>query len=205
MEPRGFLLNYGKTAEFGRFTSESTAALSRGDCVVIQSPRGLELGTVLRPAPGTESAVGQIPASGTILRPVTLEDRSRTGDLQRRCQSLFTESRRIAESLGLPLEIIDTEILLDGRNAYLHYLSRNRFDARPLIEALSDRQTLLVRLHNLVEESHEEAGCSSCSSHGGTGGCGNCPSGGCSSCVRGDVRETILAQSIETASRISLA
>jgi hypothetical protein len=203
LEPRGYLLNYGKTAEFGRFLSESTSVLSRGDCVVIQSLRGLELGMVLRAAPGSESALAEIPASGTILRPATLEDRSRTGDLHHRCQSLFKESRQLAESLGLPLEIVDTEILLDGRNAYLHYLSRSRFDARPLIEALSDRHILLVRLHNLIEESHEEEGCSSCSNHGG--GCGNCPGGGCSSCVRDDHRETVLAQSIETASRISLA
>jgi hypothetical protein len=205
MEPRSYLLNYGKAAELGRFTFEMPAALSRGACVVIQSPRGLELGTVLRPAPGPDSAVGQIPTSGTILRPASSEDRSKTADLHHRCKILFAQGRRLAESLELPLEIVDTEILLDGRNAYVHYLSRSSFDARSLIEELSDRHTLLVRLHNLIEESHEESGCSSCSSHSAGGGCGNCPSGGCSSCVRGDIRETVVTQTIETASRISLA
>jgi cell fate regulator YaaT (PSP1 superfamily) len=205
MEPRSYLLNYGKTAEFGRFTAELPAALSRGDCVVIQSPRGLELGTVLRVAPGTESAVGQIPTLGSILRPTTLEDRCKADDLHHRCQALFAEGRRLAESLELPLEIVDTEILLDGRNAYLHYLARSRFDARPLIEGLSDRLALLVRLHNLVEENHEEDGCSSCSNHAGGGGCGNCSSGGCSSCSRGHIRETVVTEPVEAASRISLA
>jgi cell fate regulator YaaT (PSP1 superfamily) len=199
MKLTSYLLHYGKTAEFGRFESDVPSPWSRGDRVIIESPRGLELGTVLRIAPTEQSGLTELPKSGTILRRMTHEDESNNGRLHSRGQELFADSRRLAQSLGLPIEIVDTEILLDGRQAYLHYLSRAGFDGRPLIEQLGDRFSLLVRLHNLIEQSLEEDGCGSCGSHGESGGCGRCSSGNCSSCRHGE------EQPAKPAYRISLA
>jgi cell fate regulator YaaT (PSP1 superfamily) len=199
MQISSYLLHYGKTAEFGRFESDAASAWSRGDRVIIQSPRGLELGTVLRIAPTGQGGLTELPKSGTILRRMTREDESTNGRLHSRGQELFADSRRLVQSLGLPMEVVDTEILLDGRQAYLHYLSRARFDARPLIEQTGDRFSLLVRLHNLIAESVEEGGCGACGDHGESGGCGRCSSGNCSSCRHG------AEQPREPVNRISLA
>jgi cell fate regulator YaaT (PSP1 superfamily) len=183
METSSYLLNYGRTAELGRFEFEDSLSWCRGDRLVINSRRGLELGVVLRPAPTPKSGVSPLPRSGTILRLATSEDESQSAQLQARSQLLFTDSRRLAQALDLPMEVVDTEILLDGQQAFLHYLARAYFDPRPLIEQLLARHEFLIRLNNLVEP--EEAACGACGAGEGSGGCGNCGAGGCGSCDSG--------------------
>jgi cell fate regulator YaaT (PSP1 superfamily) len=205
MSNASYLLNYGKSAEFGSFESILEQAWSRGDRVVIQSPRGLELGTILRIAPSAQAGIPNLPNSGSILRAPTSEDEAKHSHFHSRSQELFADGRSLVQSLDLPMELVDTEILLDGRQAYLHYLSRSEFDARGLIEQLSDRYTLLVRMHNLIQEIHEEGGCSSCGSNSDSGGCGRCSSGNCSTCKLGDNHRSAPVEGAQPSHRVSLA
>jgi cell fate regulator YaaT (PSP1 superfamily) len=147
-----------------------------------------------------------LPSAGTILRAPTADDDAKNQHLKSRSQELFADSRDIARSLGLPMEIVDSEILLEGRHAFLHYLSRDRFDARSLLEQLSDRHSLLVRLHNLIEEeTQDHFGCSSGVSRCGTGGCGACQGGNCSSCHHGNQEPGPTAERSRAPHRVPLA
>jgi hypothetical protein len=114
----------------------------------------------------------------------------------------------------LPFEVVDAEVLLDGRQAVVHYLRWDECDPRPLLDQLSQRHRLLVTLHNLAlppadredEGRPEEARCGS-GGCGAAGGCGSCGSGGCSSCGAHRVSATAVPAlaAAEMPGRIALA
>ncbi len=190
-----YLVSYGNNGEFGRFTASETLACRRGDALVIETNRGLELGRVIRSA-GPEHArlLGSGPA-GRILRrpdPADLQLRER---LRLRGQQLFLDARAQAANLGLPMEILDAEILLDGRQAVLHVLRWGDALPHQLAESLSEAHGLLTVIHDLAlpaskEETEPVDAGHGCGSGGcGSGGCGSgsggCSSGGCGSCSSG--------------------
>jgi hypothetical protein len=183
-----YLLSYGNAGDFGRFRCAQLLTCRRGDQVVARTPRGQEIGTVLRPASPGHGRLLANQFIGEIVRLATDGDMELAQRMHQRSQRLFEDGRRLAAELPLPMEILDVEILLDARQAIVHYLRWTECDPRPLIDSLSGRHRLLITLHDLAlpstheaEEHPEQAGCGvdGC----GGGGCGSCASKSCSTCV----------------------
>ena len=186
MQHREYLLSYGNAGEFGRFQAAEALGCRRGDRLVVRSPRGQEIGVVLRPATAMHAHLLEDRYVGQILRCATPGDFELAERMQRRSQALFADAHRTVTDMHLPLEILDAEILIDGRQAILHYLRWTDCDARALMEPLSKKYRLLITLHDLAiaaaepePEVHGACGSGGC----GSGGCGSCGSGGCSTCV----------------------
>jgi cell fate regulator YaaT (PSP1 superfamily) len=189
-----YLVSHGHSGGFGRFAAAQPLACRRGDRVVVESARGLELGMVLCPA--TAGHVRLLPpaAAGKLLRHATAEDERTQERLRSRSHQLFEESRRLAGVLGLPLEVLDVELLLDGRQLILQHLAWQECDPAPLVDALARAHDLVVRLESLAalagppeeEEGHGGCGQPGCGRAKG-GGCTSCGSGGCTSCGSGGV------------------
>src|SRR4029077_4246256 len=121
-----------------------------------------------------------------ILRPASPGDLDLAARMHKRSQLAFADASRLAREQGLPLEILDVEVLLDGRQAVVHYLRWADCDPRPLMEPLSEQYRMLVTLHDLAlpaPEPEEHAPCGSGGCGSGGGGCGSCSSGNCSSCA----------------------
>ena len=174
-----YLIGYGLLGDFGRFRTARPLHCERGDAVVVLSVRGLELGHVLCPATPRHAHFLPNTTVGTLLRPATPEDDRAAERLSERGRDVFEEARRRAEELGLPLEIIDAEVLL-GEHAVLHFVRWDECDLRELVSGLSRQFSLHVLLEDLTRpavpvSAEAEHGCGSC----GSGGCG---SGGCESC-----------------------
>src|SRR2546430_7681854 len=109
-----YLVSYGCSGDFACFRSAQEAAYRRGERVVVRTPEGLQLGTVMCPAtPGHAQFLSRT-AQGELIRPVTDADERMAEQVRVRADRLFREGRRLAAELELPLEIIDVEILLDG-------------------------------------------------------------------------------------------
>jgi hypothetical protein len=186
MSERHYLVSYGTMGDLGRAGAVPPLVCARGDEVVLRGPRGLELATVLCEAgPGHEQLLGG--AAGEVLRLATPEDRRTVERMRQRGERLFADARQTAAALGLPLEILDVEVLLDGRHAVLHHLRLGECDPRDLMDRLGDRHQLLVSLRDVAlppgataeeEPLHIGCGAENC----GAGGCGSCSSGNCSSC-----------------------
>src|SRR4029077_8517872 len=83
---------------------------------------------------------------GQILRPATSEDERLAARLRERAGLIFDDARLRAERQGLPIEILDVEVLLDAKQAVLHYVAWSPCDPRGLMDALSDQHRLLVSL-----------------------------------------------------------
>lgn len=183
MSPVGYLVQYGRSAFVGRFAA-AAGAFARGDRVVVRSPRGAELGTVLCEAGDRFAATIDPSAGGDLLRGASPDDDALAALREAQGSALVAAA---AES-ALPLTFLDAEVMLDGSAAVLHALPWGPCDADPLFAELSLRFDLPVRLLDLsrmpvVADPPEPAtscGKPDCGSGGGCGTGGGCSTGSCS-------------------------
>ncbi|MFO0877655.1 MAG: hypothetical protein U0840_09890 [Gemmataceae bacterium] len=192
MSATDYLVACGAAGVPGRYRLAAPAALPRGQVVVVESARGLELGEVLRPA-GARATTHYPEASvGKLLRPAQPADLGRAAEVGDLATRLLTRAAQLARDLDLPVEMIDAEVLLDGEHAWLSYVGFQTCDIRHLVAPLSREFGLTLRPHDLTAPT-QEANCGSggCGSGGcGTGGCGTggCGSGGCAAPDREELR-----------------
>jgi cell fate regulator YaaT (PSP1 superfamily) len=187
MDGQEYLVSFGLTGEFGRFRAATALDLSRGDRVVVRGPRGVEVAEVLREATPPHARFFPNTSVGQLLRRPTPADDQAEERAKARGQQLFERGRALAAELGLPLELLDVEALLDGEHAVLHHLRWADADLRPYVSTLSREFELHITLVDLGRprepaggDDHgcgrpdcgkrEEGGCSTC----GSGGCGTC-------------------------------
>ena len=171
----GLVVRYGVPGFVGRFGSATTHP--RGSAVVVRTPRGVELGTVLGDAGHADALAG---AGGEVLRPADNEQPPDPADLLREATTA---------AAGLPLTVVDAEVLLAGSGGVVHALVWGELDGDRLFADLSARLGYPVRLFDLAHATGPadppEPSCGSCGSGGG--GCGSgCGSGG--GCSRKAVR-----------------
>lgn len=195
MTPAEYLVHHGAGGHLGRFRAATPTALARGVAVVVRGRRGLELGEVLCAAEG--KAVLPDPYVGELLRRATTDDLT-AADRQREFgHRLCADAERLAAEAGLPLAVVDLEVLLDDRQAVLHVLRLGPCNEGPLLAELGERHGLIVRLYDLAEtppavpdaaDHLEDVGCGKENCGSGAGGCDSCGSG-CSSCSSGAADE----------------
>ncbi len=191
-----FIVSFGKNGALGVFTSDKPLTLRRGQKVLVQSSRGVEVGSVLRPATLQQARLLGATSSASLLRAVTRDDeiqRDQLADLQQR---LFDMSRNLAQRDGLTLEILDVDVMFDRAQAIIQFVGIDA-DTEKLASALELHFAMTIRLENLSvpkpNDEHEHGGCDKpdCGRTTG-GGCSTCGTGGgCSTCGSGktDLRE----------------
>ena len=202
MGEKSYLIRYGVMSHVGRFPALPTCdrSLERGQLVVIQTDRGLELGEVLiatdgqsathgtsaaaGPArPDGEDPISSVPPSSThVLRAAGPDDLSRSRSALATRSSRFSLCQRILDEGNWPWELVDVEPLLDGRSTVLHYLGPHQLDVASLRARFRVECAMDVVLEPIgpdvgPEFSEEDAhpddagGCGSCGCGAG-GGCG---------------------------------
>jgi hypothetical protein len=178
-----YIVTYGQGGYLGRFPSPTP--VGREARVVVRTPRGLELGTILAEAgPRTMTEV-----AGEVIRLSTPEDEANGARLAARAQVIVADLQEHANSLGLPLLFLDGEVLLDGTQAIVQAVHWADCDASSLFEQLSSRHGLAIKLADLTTTPQKAGGCATCGSE--KSGCSSCGTGGgCStgSCSSGAVK-----------------
>lgn len=182
MTSSDYLLSYGSLGDFGRFFPVTPLTYHRGQRAVVQSPRGVEMATILGTATPGHARFLPNTTVGQILRLATSADEELHRHHQDTGRRLFEEARRRAQDDCLPLEIVDVEFLLDGEHAVLHLLRWADFDPRPLVSGLSRTFEVHILLQDLTRTGCVEAEPEEEEAHGcGKPGCGSEGGGGCSS------------------------
>jgi hypothetical protein len=190
MEAEEYLASFGQTGEFGRFRSSGPLACRRGERVVVRSHRGLEVAEVLREATPRHAHFLPNTSVGQLLRRLGPEDEAAAERARLLGQRLFERGQCLAAELGLPLELIDVDVLLDGRHAVLHHLRGGECDVRPFVSTLSREHDLHLTLEEVgrprgtpEDAGEEDHGCGREGCGRAAGGCGTCGSGGgCATC-----------------------
>jgi PSP1 C-terminal conserved region len=199
-----YLIRYGVMRHVGRFSALPVreGLLERGQLVVIQTDRGVELGEVLialddkstpaRDLPGKttsgnngeESTDSVSIDSSRVLRVAGADDLS----LSKRAEELrsrrFMLCQQILREGNWPWELVDVEPLLDGRATVLHYLGPHQLDVAPLRARFRVECDLDVVLEPVGDDLESEHSASDAHDDGTGGGCGSCgcsDGGGCGS------------------------
>lgn len=184
MNNQEYLVSHGVAGDFGRFRPVQPLECRRGDRVVVRSQQGLHLGVVLCASTPTHGQLLRDTFVGQLLRRASVEDEQTAERMRERGQHLFEDSRRLLDELGLPLEVLDVEVLLDGQRATLYHLRWGECDERPFVRTLSQRYELMIALLNLALAV--ESPSNGDSAHGcGKPDCGQGSGGGCSTCGSG--------------------
>jgi cell fate regulator YaaT (PSP1 superfamily) len=176
-----YLVSYGLGGYLGRF--RSSMGLTRDDRVVVRTLRGIEIGMVLGRAPEINSSFD---SGGEVVRVASHVDVANAASLQERAGQILNAT--IDAASALPILFLDCEILLDGNDAILHAVHWAECDVTPLIEELSQRTGLAIKVADLTT-TPKQGGCSVCGAE--KSGCDSCGTGGgCSSgsCSRGSIK-----------------
>jgi hypothetical protein len=184
-----YLIQYGVSAFVGRFRNP-TEGFERRTGVVIQSPRGTELGTILEEIHPALCNSLTYSVEGELLR-VMSEDDITQAKLDRK------QANQILATLDVgtaPIAVLDAEMLHGGRGLILHVLPWESCQLDAWLAALGDDVKMPVRVLNVGQlaltvdppEPTSKCGSGGCGTGGGCGTTG----GGCStgSCSKGSVK-----------------
>ena len=180
-----YYVRYGLMGRVGRFSATS-AALERGQTVVVHTHRGTELGAVLAAAQRDEPGRVAPPVvnGSRVLRTATDEDLARAGRVARDRFRRFEICQRVFEEGVWPFDLIDVEPLLDEGRTVVHYLGPHDLDVSGLLAAFRSAHALDVIFEAAgrdadepIVETPETTAAGSCGHCGG--GVGGCHTGGC--------------------------
>lgn len=177
------LVRYGAVPEVARFRINGAGAFARGDHVVVETHRGVELGVHLQTTVRTSNAEsnGDADSDGaepeqSVLRRANADDLAASGNLRSRAETEFAEWQDRIEQWKLELELIDLEWTLDGSKLVLYVLNERGPDCTKL--AL---QAAAAGLGVIEVQPVDADGLMQLETGGGGCGSGGCGSGGCSS------------------------
>lgn len=124
------LVRYGQVPEVARFNSPPDERVHRGDLVVVQTHRGLQVGTLLEQVPivSSEGAADHPP----IVRRATAADQAARDENRRRCEEAFDVWCDRIAGWQLDLQLIDLEWTLDGEKLILYVLNERGPDCTKL-------------------------------------------------------------------------
>lgn len=201
-----FLVSHGKSGVIGVFTGATPESYVRGQSVIVQTSRGVELGTVLGPASIRQARIFGAASSGLLMRRRDEQDEARCAELRDLEQQIFEQAQSWAA-----FDILDVDLFFDGQHAIVQFVGAGG-DTEPLALALEQHFRLTIHLENLapVPDSHEHHHCDKPDCGRDAGGCSSCSTGGgCSSCgsSKVDLREYFahLRTQMEVGRRIPLA
>lgn len=169
VRPAVFLIRYGTVPEVARFLDTQGIALQRGDSVIVETHRGLQLGTVLE---RLKQTVADEETDFRIERLATNDDLTAARALAADCNEAFdTWCTRISQ-WELNLELIDLEWTLDRQKQILYVLCERGPDSTKLaLQAAAAGLGIIevqpVAATGLVQPEKSGGSCGS-----GGGGCG---------------------------------
>ena len=122
--------------------------LAAGDKVVVETSRGLELGTVV--IASTQIVAEEL---GEPLKPVvrqaTEEDIEKTRQLENRKREALDECGRLIDELRLPMKLVDADVNLEENRLTVYFSSEGRVDFRELVRELGRRVKMRVEMRQI--------------------------------------------------------
>ena len=159
------LVRYGQVPEVARcqFAGDLPSPL-RSASVVVQTHRGLQLGTILQPIRGSTDREGMF----DVLRLATEDDLAQHLSLSQRCDEEFDAWQERIQKWQLHLQLLDLERTLDGEKLILYVLSERGPDCTKLAI-----QAAAAGLGIIEVQPVSATGLTAPEESGGGGGCGS--------------------------------
>lgn len=167
-----FLVRYGTVPEVARFASDSPDIPVRGEMVVVETDRGIQLGTVLERLKPSFDPAKNSQTEFKLLRSATQRDLDAARDRIRECDEAFPGWCARILQWGLNLELIDLEWTLDRQKLILYVLCDRGPDTTKLALQAAASGFGVIEVQPVSSTGLVTIPQSSCGSGGGDGGCG---------------------------------
>lgn len=140
-----YLVHYGAMQCVGVF-SYADSLLLYGDKVIVKTPRGQEVGTVLGEA-AREVRAKHVPhgIEDRILRPMTETDAEKNQKLLEDEREELQLCKQIIQSMGISMDLVRVEHLFGGERMIIYYTAKGRVDFRELVK------TVAAEFHTRIE------------------------------------------------------
>ncbi len=132
-----FVIRYGQMRHIGEYECVEGLTHPRGQCVVVRSDRGTEIGEVLCQATERTAQFLENPFRGQILRVATAEDIAAGSLLADRVRKGLAACREFADKRRLQMDLVDVEAIFGGERMVFYYVSEKRVDFRELVKDLA--------------------------------------------------------------------
>lgn len=143
--PGTYIVRYGQMRFLAECRGLDGPVHARGQCVVIRTDRGTELGEVLCAATDRTAHFLENPVRAEILRLANDADMDRVETLAERQRDGFTVCRDLIARRRLQMDLVDVEAILGGERMVFYYVAERRVDFRELVK------DLVRSLHTRVE------------------------------------------------------
>ncbi len=121
----------------------------RGQFVIARTNRGLERGEVLCEATDLVLSKMQNPPGGSIQRQSSLDDENEHQHIQSRARTDFATCERLLRESGLPMSLVDVELIFGGEQMVVYYTSDDRVDFRDLVKKLSAEYQTRIEMRQI--------------------------------------------------------
>ena len=144
-----YIVRCGVMRSLGVFTTSQGDTLRRGARIIARTERGLEVGDVLCEA--TDATLGQMqdPRRGQVLRTLTADDQRELTHLKQKAGEAAQVVERIVGEMGLPMQLVDVEIIFGGERIIVYYLAENRVDFRELVKQLASELQTRIEMRQI--------------------------------------------------------
>jgi len=168
-----YLIRYGSVPEVARFQLDSTDEPVRGNSVVVETDRGLQLGTVLERLKPNFDAAKDVETEFKLLRTATIDDLQAARERTSECEASFSDWCARITQWGLNLELVDLEWTIDRQKLILYVLCERGPDSTKLALQAAAAGFGVIEVQPVSATGLVTLPQSSCGSGGGgEGGCG---------------------------------
>lgn len=166
-----FLVRYGTVPEVARFVNNTPEIPARGEMVVVETDRGLQIGTVLERLKPSFDPAKSSQTEFKLLRTATERDREAARDRIRECDDSFAGWTARIVQWGLNLELVDLEWTLDRQKLILYVLCDRGPDSTKLALQAAASGFGVIEVQPVSSTGLIAIPQSSCGSGGGGCGC----------------------------------
>jgi len=122
--------------------------LRRGDAVITETSRGIELGHVKHAARDVEDELLSLPLK-RVLRVATEGDRAQVAANEARAQQALEAARERVLGRGMPMRLLRAEYQFDGSQVTIYFAAEGRVDFRELVKDLAGGLRTRIQLHQV--------------------------------------------------------
>lgn len=126
------------------FNIEDSKSYEVGDTVVVETIRGLELGTVA--APSGEEVTDEVKA---IIRKANDGDLRKMEDLKKQIPDIRKLTSDLIAKYKLDMKLVDINFTLDGSKVIINYVCEDRVDFRELVKDLASNLKVRIELRQI--------------------------------------------------------
>jgi cell fate regulator YaaT (PSP1 superfamily) len=144
-----YIVRHGTMRFLGEYEPVGDVPYGRGDCVVVRSERGMEIGEIMCEANPRAVELITEPTRGQIVRLVTPDDDAQLEKLRDKEQQEMDTCGRIISQRQLQMELVDVEHLFGGERIVFYFLAEKRVDFRDLVKDLAREYKTRIEMRQI--------------------------------------------------------